>query len=63
MVEDASAGTVVLFPQSFKGIGYSVQCGVDKTFELAGFPQAITMSSRWTGSMLERRRMPFVCVG
>jgi hypothetical protein len=37
-IEDASAGTVVLFPQSFTGIGYSTQFGVEKTFELAGIP-------------------------
>jgi hypothetical protein len=37
-IEDASTGTVLLFPQSFTGVGYSTQSGMDKTFELAGIP-------------------------
>jgi len=37
-IEDAAAGTVVLFPQSFTGTGYSTQLGVEKTFDLAGIP-------------------------
>jgi hypothetical protein len=37
-VEDGVAATVVLFPHRFAGIGYSVQSGVGKTFELAGIP-------------------------
>jgi hypothetical protein len=37
-IEDASAATVVLFPQSVTGIGYSTQVGMEKTFELAGIP-------------------------
>jgi hypothetical protein len=37
-IEDGGAGTVVVFPQSFTGIGYSAQNGADKTFELVGIP-------------------------
>ena len=37
-IEDASTGTVVLFPQSFTGVGYSTQNSGEKTFELAGMP-------------------------
>lgn len=37
-IEDASTGTVVLFPQSFTGVGYSTQSSGEKTFELAGMP-------------------------
>jgi hypothetical protein len=37
-VEDGAAGTVVLFPQSVTGIGYSTQSAADKTFEVAGIP-------------------------
>ena len=37
-IVDASTGTVVLFPQSFTGVGYSTQSSADKTFELAGIP-------------------------
>ena len=37
-IEDASTGTVVLFPRNITGVGYSTQTGADKTFELAGIP-------------------------
>jgi len=37
-IEEADAGTIVLFPQSFTGIAYSAQTGAGKTFELAGIP-------------------------
>jgi len=40
-IEDASPGTVLLFPQSFTGIGYSTQIGVEKTFELPGIPPGV----------------------
>lgn len=35
-IEDADSGTIVLFPQSFAGTGYSVQSGVGRTFEISG---------------------------
>jgi hypothetical protein len=37
-IEDADAGTVVLFPQSFTGIAYSASIGAPKTFALDGIP-------------------------
>jgi len=37
-IEDADAGTVVLFPQSFTGIAYSASIGAPKTFALDGRP-------------------------
>lgn len=37
-IEDGAAGTVVLFPQSVTGIGYSTESAPDKTFQLAGIP-------------------------
>ena len=37
-IEDADAGTVVLFPQSFTGIAYSTSTGAGKTFALDGIP-------------------------
>jgi len=37
-VEDADAGTVVLFPRSVAGIAYSATSGTGKTFELDGIP-------------------------
>jgi hypothetical protein len=37
-IEDADAGTVVLFPQSFTGTGYYAQSGARRSFELAGVP-------------------------
>jgi hypothetical protein len=38
IIEDADAGTVVLFPQSFTGVGYFAQNGARRRFELAGVP-------------------------
>jgi hypothetical protein len=38
-IEDGAAGTVLLFPQSFVGIGFSTQSRADKTFELTGIPR------------------------
>lgn len=38
IVEDGAKGSVVIFPQSFTGIGYVAQIRPDKTFELAGIP-------------------------
>ena len=35
-IEEANASTVVLFPQSFAGSGYSAQSGVGRTFEITG---------------------------
>jgi len=35
-IEDGAAGTVVLFPQGFAGIGFYAQSALGKTFELAG---------------------------
>jgi hypothetical protein len=35
-IEDADASTIVLFPQSFAGSGYSAQSGVGRTFEITG---------------------------
>jgi hypothetical protein len=37
-IEDADAGTVVLFPQSFTGIAYSAQSRAGNAFELDGIP-------------------------
>lgn len=37
-IEDADAGIVVLFPQTFEGAGYSVRSGQGRTFELSGIP-------------------------
>jgi len=37
-IEDASTGTVVLFPRNITGVGYSTQTDADKIFELAGIP-------------------------
>ena len=34
--EDADTSTIVLFPQSFAGSGYSAQSGVGRTFEITG---------------------------
>jgi hypothetical protein len=35
-IEDADAGAVVLFPQSFAGTGYSVQNAIGRAFEITG---------------------------
>jgi hypothetical protein len=35
-IEEADASTIVLFPQSFVGSGYSAQSGVGRTFEITG---------------------------
>jgi hypothetical protein len=35
-IEEADAGTVVVFPQSFTGAGYVTQSGVGRTFEITG---------------------------
>jgi hypothetical protein len=37
-IEDADAGSVVLFPQSITGIAYSASSGAGKTFALDGIP-------------------------
>jgi hypothetical protein len=36
IIEDADAGTILLFPESFSGAGYSVQSGSGRTFEIDG---------------------------
>jgi hypothetical protein len=60
-IEDADSGTVVFFPQDFTGVGYSVQSGAGKTFELAGIPPgdyyAIAVDHFDTRTMAEAVRL------